>query len=89
MLENNILISIILFCDFRISNPELISHDETGLLVPSENPKKIANAVNELLSNHEKAEKLVINGNNFVKDNMTWDVMLPKFIQFYEDLLNN
>jgi len=69
--------------------PELISHDETGLLVPTENPKKIAHAVNELLSNPEKVEKLVINGNNFVKNNMTWDVMLPKFIQFYEDLLNN
>ena len=69
--------------------PELISHDETGLLIPPENPEKIANAVNELLSNPEKAEKLAINGNNFVKNNMTWDVMLPKFIQFYKDLLNN
>jgi len=67
--------------------PELISHDETGLLVPPENPEKIANAVNELLSNPEKAKKLPINGNNFVKNNMTWDVMLPKFIKFYEDLL--
>jgi glycosyltransferase involved in cell wall biosynthesis len=69
--------------------PELISHDETGLLVPPENPEKIANAVNELLSNPEKAGKLVINGNNFVKNNLTWDVMLPKFIKFYKDLLNN
>ena len=69
--------------------PELISHDKTGLLVSSENPEKIANAVNELLSNPEKAEKLAINGNDFVKNNMTWDVMLPKFIQFYEDLLNS
>jgi glycosyltransferase involved in cell wall biosynthesis len=67
--------------------PELISHDDTGLLVPPENPEKIANAVNELLSNPEKAKKLAINGNNFVKNNMTWDVMLPKFIKFYEDLL--
>jgi len=69
--------------------PELISHDETGLLVPPENSEQIANAVNELLSNPEKAKKLAINGNNFVKNNMTWDVMLPKFIKFYEDLLNN
>ncbi len=67
--------------------PELISDNDTGLLVPPENPEKIADAVNDLLSNPEKAEKLAINGNNFVKKNMTWDVMLPKFIQFYEDLL--
>jgi len=67
--------------------PELISDNDTGLLVPPENPEKIADAVNDLLSNPKKAEKLAINGNNFVKKNMTWDVMLPKFIQFYEDLL--
>jgi len=67
--------------------PELISDNDTGLLVPPENPEKIADAVNDLLSNPKKAEKLATNGNNFVKKNMTWDVMLPKFIQFYEDLL--
>ena len=67
--------------------PELISDNYTGLLVPPENPEKIADAVNDLLSNPEKAEKLASNGNNFVKKNMTWDVVLPKFIQFYEDLL--
>jgi glycosyltransferase involved in cell wall biosynthesis len=69
--------------------PELISHNETGILVPPENPIKIANAVNDLLSNPEWAKKLSDNGNIFVKNNLTWDVMLPKFIQFYEDLLNN
>ena len=69
--------------------PELISNDETGILVPPENPEEIANAVNELLSNPEKAQKLATNGNNFVKKNLTWEVMLPKFIKFYEDLLNN
>ena len=37
----------------------------------------------------EKAKKLAINGNNFVKNNLTWEVMLPKFIKFYEDLLGN
>jgi len=69
--------------------PELITNDETGILVPPENPSKLAQAVNELLSDKEKAEKLATNGNTFVKNNMTWDVMLPKFIKFYEDLLKN
>ena len=69
--------------------PELITNNETGILVPPENPGKLAHAVNELLSNKEKAEKLATNGNTFVKNNMTWDVILPKYIQFYEDLLKN
>ena len=69
--------------------PELITNNETGILVPPENPSKLAQAVNELLSDKEKAEKLATNGNTFVKNNMTWDVILPKYIQFYEDLLKN
>jgi len=69
--------------------PELITNNETGILVPPENSDKLSQAINELLSNKEKAEKLAANGNAFVKNNMTWDVILPKYIQFYEDLLNN
>ena len=69
--------------------PELIKNNETGILVPPENPSKLAQAVNELLSDKEKAEKLAANGNTFVKNNMTWDVILPKYIQFYEDLLKD
>jgi len=69
--------------------PELITNNETGILVPPENPGKLADAVNELLSDKEKAEKLATNGNIFVKNHMTWDVILPKYIKFYEDLLKN
>jgi glycosyltransferase involved in cell wall biosynthesis len=69
--------------------PELITNNETGLLVPPESPSKLAQAVNELLSDKEKATKLAINGNTFVKNNMTWDVILPKYIKFYEDLLKD
>jgi len=67
--------------------PELIKDNETGMLVPSENPDKLADAVNELLSDKQKAKRLANNGNTFVKSNMTWDIILPKYIQFYEDLL--
>ena len=69
--------------------PELIKNNETGILVPPENPSKLAQAINELLSDKEKATKLAINGNTFVKNNMTWDVILPKYIKFYEDLLKD
>ena len=69
--------------------PELIKNNETGILVPPENPSKLAQAINELLSDKEKSEKLAVNGNTFVKNNMTWNVVLPKYIQFYEDLLKD
>ena len=67
--------------------PELIKDNETGILVPSENPDRLADAVNELLSDKQKAKRLANNGNKFVKSNMTWDIILPKYIQFYEELL--
>ena len=69
--------------------PELIKNNETGIIVPPENPSNLAEAVNELLSDKEKAQKLATNGNTFVKNNMTWDVILPKYVQFYEDLLKS
>jgi len=69
--------------------PELIKNNETGIIVPPENPSKLAQAINELLSDREKSAKLATNGNTFVKNNMTWDVILPKYIQFYENLLND
>jgi len=69
--------------------PELIKNNETGILVPPENPSELAEAINELLSDREKSEKLATNGNTFVKNNMTWDVILPKYIKFYEDLLKD
>ena len=67
--------------------PELITDNYNGLLVPPENPDKLADRVNELLSNTEKAKKIANNGNDFVKKNMTWDVILPKYVQFYENLI--
>ena len=69
--------------------PELIKNNETGIIIPPENPSTLADAVNELLSDKEKAQKLATNGNTFVKNNMTWDVILPKYVQFYEDLLKS
>ena len=69
--------------------PELIISGETGILVPPENPAKLVQAINELLSDKQKAEKLAVNGNTFVKNNMTWDVILPKYMKFYENLLKN
>ena len=67
--------------------PELIKDNETGMVGPSENPDKLADAVNELLFDKQKAKRLANSGNNFVKSHMTWDIILPKYIQFYEDLL--
>jgi len=66
--------------------PELITHEETGILVPPNNPKKLKEAITKLLANKELAEKISNNGFDFVMNNFTWEVLLPKYIKFYEEL---
>jgi len=66
---------------------EIITNDVNGILVPSEEPEKLTNAVNQLLDNEEKMKEITENGYNFIIKNMTWDVLLPKYINFYEKLL--
>ena len=68
--------------------PELITHDKTGILVPPDNPDNLADEINNLLFDKIKSEKLAENASVFLKNNMTWDVVLPKFIKFYEELIN-
>ena len=69
--------------------PELIKNNETGFLVPSDDPQKIAESVNKLLENKQNANQFADAGYEFIKNNMTWDVILPKYVEFYENLLKN
>jgi len=68
--------------------PELVKNNENGILIPPDDPKKLAEAVNTLLKNKDLAQRLTNNGHEFVINNMTWDVVFPKYIEFYEKLLN-
>lgn len=67
--------------------PEIVTHEKTGLLVPPNDPQSLADAINRLLENSEYAKKLVEGAYEFVINNLTWDILLPKYIKFYEDLL--
>ena len=67
--------------------PELISHNETGVLVDPENPKQLRDAINNLIEKKDLAKRLTLNAYDFVTKNLTWDSVLPKYIKFYENLL--
>ncbi len=68
--------------------PEIVTHEKTGLLVPPNEPQSLADAINRLLENKEFARKLANAGYEFLIKNLTWDTLLPKYIKFYEDLVN-
>ena len=69
--------------------PELIIDGNTGMLVPPENPEKLLEQINNLLQDKGHAKKLTDAAYDFVVNNMTWDKILPKYVKFYESLLES
>ena len=69
--------------------PELIEDGVNGLLVPPNEPEKLLHAINELLKDKERIDKFTNSGYDFVLNNLTWEVLLPKYVKFYGDLVNS
>ena len=69
--------------------PELITDNYSGILVPSGNNTKLIIAINDLLSDSERSIFLGNAGYDFVINNLTWKKVLPKYIDFYTNLLNS
>ena len=64
--------------------PELVIHQETGILVPPENPEKLLIAINNLLDNEETRRNFANNAFEFINKNFSWDVLLEKYTSLYE-----
>ena len=69
--------------------PELVIDGNTGMLVPPENPEKLLEQINNLLQDKRHAKKLTDAAYDFVVNNLTWDKILPKYVKFYESLLES
>jgi len=67
--------------------PELITDKQNGILVQSNDPDALLVEINSLLENAQKMKKLTDAAFDFVNKNMTWNVWLPKYIEFYKKLL--
>ncbi|MCX7697990.1 MAG: glycosyltransferase family 4 protein, partial [Candidatus Goldbacteria bacterium] len=79
--------------------PEVVVHDETGLLVPfkskgtadPEDPEKfskdIADAVNSLLGNKDKLKEMGIKSRKRVEEHFSWTSIAKKTIDFYDYIL--
>lgn len=69
--------------------PELIQDNVNGLLVSPENSQQLLETINKLLGDKEAIKRFSQAGYDFVIKNLTWEVLLPKYIKFYEDLVNS
>ena len=65
-------------------NPELVTHQTTGILVPPEDPEKLTIAINNLLDNDESRRNFADNAFEFINKNFSWDVLLEKYTNLYE-----
>ena len=65
-------------------NPELVTHQKTGILVPPEDPEKLMIAINNLLDNEESRRNFADNAFEFINKNFSWDVLLEKYTNLYE-----
>ncbi len=65
-------------------NPELVTHQETGILIPPEDPEKLTIAINNLLDNEETRRNFANNAFEFINNNFSWDVLLEKYTSLYE-----
>ncbi|RZD42002.1 MAG: glycosyl transferase [Thaumarchaeota archaeon] len=63
---------------------EIVKHNTTGILIPSENPEKMISVINNLLDDHLLIDQLTKNAFEFIIKNFTWEVLLSKYLELYE-----
>ncbi|HLI11165.1 MAG TPA: glycosyltransferase family 4 protein [Alphaproteobacteria bacterium] len=59
--------------------PEIITHNETGLLVPPDDDVKLADAIGQLLSDGEKRERMGMALHAAVVSEFTWEATYRKY----------
>lgn len=67
---------------------EAVVHEETGLVVPPEQPEALAEAIVALLEDAERAREMGRAGRRRVEEQFTVDRMVEQHLQLYERLLN-
>jgi glycosyltransferase involved in cell wall biosynthesis len=67
-------------------NSELISHRETGLLVPPDNPHALSKAIIQLYNEKNAAERYAQAAKEKVKQNFSFDYMINQYIAVYNEL---
>ena len=67
--------------------PDVVKNNETGLLIPPNDPQSLINAINSLLEQKENAARMASIAYDFIIKNFTWEELLPKYVDFYEKSL--
>jgi len=68
-------------------NPELVAGNSTGILVPSNNPEKMADAIRTYLDQPTLVEKHGKAGRKRVEETFSMDAMVNAYMKVYDDLI--
>ena len=66
--------------------PEVVIHNETGLLVSPRNPSSLARAILKLYNDRELAARLGMRGYELVREKFSAQTMAGKVVNLYEEL---
>lgn len=66
--------------------PDIIRHNETGLLVPEKDSNAVAEAIVNVLTDRKLKEKLTKNAMEFVKERFTWDIVADRFAELFRKI---
>ena len=69
--------------------PELVIHNQTGVLVPPANSSALAKAIIKMLENPAFSHELACNGYEFAKQNLCFITMMNKIVAMYSSVLPN
>ncbi|MDA2916244.1 glycosyltransferase family 4 protein [Nitrospinae bacterium AH_259_B05_G02_I21] len=67
--------------------PEIVSHSETGLLVPPGDPNSLAEAMLSLLQNRDQCKAMGDRGRAFVKDHHDFTQTIDRYLDVYRKAL--
>jgi len=73
----------------RTSGPELIDHDQTGLLIDPDQPDEIANAIIRLLMDDALARRLGEAGRKRIQENFSSEILVRQNEAFYRNCLRH
>lgn len=66
------------------SLPEVVDHGETGYIVPPKDSKKLAEAIIDLLSDHEKRKRMGENAYKKAETELSWENIAMKTVEIYQ-----
>ncbi|ABC27938.1 Glycosyltransferase [Hahella chejuensis KCTC 2396] len=68
--------------------PEMVEHEQTGLIAPAANPKGIAEQVLRLVENKDLADQLRANATQYALDKLTMEGMMCGMLNAYNNALS-